>query len=50
MFSECVQEYGSAKANYRQMPLIVMVFKEDTKTYIATGVIGSPVLGEVKPK
>ncbi|KAG0046598.1 hypothetical protein BGZ83_008231 [Gryganskiella cystojenkinii] len=44
-----IREYGSARANHRQMPLIVMVFKEDTRTYIATGVVGSPVLGEVKP-
>ncbi|KAF9105529.1 hypothetical protein BGX27_009575 [Mortierella sp. AM989] len=42
-------EYGSKKAGYRPISLVLAVLKEETQTFVVTGVHGSPVIGEVIP-
>ncbi|KAG0006620.1 hypothetical protein BGZ65_005965 [Modicella reniformis] len=44
-----IREYGSRKAGYRPIPLVVAVLKEETQTFVMAGVHGSPVIGEVIP-
>ncbi|KAF9143076.1 hypothetical protein BG015_000546 [Linnemannia schmuckeri] len=44
-----IREYGSSKSGHRPIPLVVAVLKEETQTFIVTGVSGSPVIGEVIP-
>ncbi|KAF9577955.1 hypothetical protein BGW38_006518, partial [Lunasporangiospora selenospora] len=44
-----IREYGSARPGIRPIPLVVAVLKEETQTFIVTGVHGSPVMGEAIP-
>ncbi|KAG0337928.1 hypothetical protein BG000_004793 [Podila horticola] len=44
-----IREYGSAKSGHRPIPLVLAVLKEDTQTFIVTGVHGSPTIGNVSP-
>ncbi|KAI8600705.1 CDC45 family [Dissophora ornata] len=44
-----IREYGSRKAGYRPIPFVLAVLKEETQTFVVTGVHGSPVIGEVIP-
>ncbi|KAG0303655.1 hypothetical protein BGZ98_006426 [Dissophora globulifera] len=44
-----IREYGSRKAGHRPIPFVLAVLKEETQTFVVTGVHGSPVMGEVIP-
>ncbi|KAI9238593.1 MAG: CDC45 family [Podila humilis] len=44
-----IREYGSTKTGNRPIPLVLAVLKEDTQTFIVTGVHGSPTIGNVSP-
>ncbi|KAF8985754.1 hypothetical protein BGZ46_002133, partial [Entomortierella lignicola] len=44
-----IREYGSKKSGYRTISLVLAVLKEETQTFVVTGVHGSPVIGEVIP-
>ncbi|KAF9426746.1 hypothetical protein BGZ94_006075 [Podila epigama] len=44
-----IREYGSSKSGIRPIPLVLAVLKEDTQTFIVTGVHGSPTIGNVTP-
>ncbi|KAF9080171.1 hypothetical protein BGX23_002547 [Mortierella sp. AD031] len=44
-----IREYGSSKSGHRPIPLVVAVLKEETQTFVVTGINGSPVIGEVNP-
>ncbi|KAF9131141.1 hypothetical protein BGW39_002171 [Mortierella sp. 14UC] len=44
-----IREYGSSKTGHRPIPLVVAVLKEESQTFVVTGVNGSPVIGEVIP-
>ncbi|KAF9180149.1 hypothetical protein BGZ51_006577 [Haplosporangium sp. Z 767] len=43
-----IREYGG-KSGHRSIPLVLAVLKEETQTFIVTGVHGSPIIGEVIP-
>ncbi|KAK3808531.1 MAG: CDC45 family [Benniella sp.] len=44
-----IREYGSRRAANRPIPLVIAVLKEETQTFVVTGVHGSPLIGEVIP-
>ncbi|KAG0002365.1 hypothetical protein BGZ80_005990, partial [Entomortierella chlamydospora] len=44
-----IREYGSKRSGYRPISLVLAVLKEETQTFVVTGVHGSPVIGEVIP-
>ncbi|KAI8363401.1 CDC45 family [Mortierella sp. GBAus27b] len=44
-----IREYGSKRASTRPIPLVIAVLKEETQTFVVTGVHGSPLIGEAMP-
>ncbi|KAG0343263.1 hypothetical protein BG004_005429 [Podila humilis] len=44
-----IREYGSIKSGIRPIPLVLAVLKEETQSFIVSGIHGSPVIGNVTP-